>query len=58
MGKVAELKIPIDEAILIPLKEGKHRFVDEGEYIFDYDDEMIDEIIGGAKKALKLLHAE
>jgi len=95
MGKVAELKIPVDESILVSLKEGKHRFVkdllfnnamafyrkrklsigkaaelagldrisfieklkDEGEYIFDYDDEMIDEIIGGAKKALKLLHA-
>ena len=92
MGKVAELKIAVDESILLSLKEGKQKFVremllnnamtlyrkrklslgkaaelagmdridfikklrDEGEYIFDYDDEMIDEMIEGSRKALKL----
>jgi len=96
MGKVAELKIAVDESILVSLKEGKQKFVremllnnamtlyrkrklslgkaaelagldridfirklrDEGEYIFDYDDEMIDEMIEGARKALKLSRAQ
>ena len=96
MGKVAELKIPVDESILVSLKEGKHKFVkemlfnnamtlyrkrklslgkaaelagldridfikklrDEGEYIFDYDAEIIDEMIKDSKKALGLLHAK
>lgn len=90
MGKAAELKIAVDESILLSLKEGKHKFVremllnnaitlyrkrklslgkaaelagldridfirklrDEGEYIFDYDDEMIEEMIEGSRKAL------
>lgn len=96
MGKVAELKIPVDESILVSLKEGKQKFVkemlfnnamtlyrkrklslgkaaelagldridfikklrDEGEYIFDYDAEIIDEMIKDSKKALGLLHAK
>lgn len=96
MGKVAELKIPVDESILVSLKEGKQKFVkemlfnnamtlyrkrklslgkaaelagldridfikklrDEGEYIFDYNAEMIDEMIKDSKKALGLLHAK
>lgn len=96
MGKLAELKIPVDESILVSLKEGKQKFVkemlfnnamtlyrkrklslgkaaelagldridfikklrDEGEYIFDYDAEIIDEMIKDSKKALGLLHAK
>lgn len=96
MGKVAELKIPVDESIFVSLKEGKQKFVkemlfnnamtlyhkkklslgkaaelagldridfikklrDEGEYIFDYDTEMIDEMIKDSKKAVGLLHAK
>ncbi len=96
MGKVAELKIPVDESILLSLKEGKQKFVkellfnnamtlyrkkklslgkaaelagldridfikklkDEGEYIFDYDTEMIDELVKDSKRAVGLLHAK
>lgn len=29
MGKVAELKIPVDELIFVSLKEGKQKFVKE-----------------------------
>ncbi|MEK6527532.1 MAG: UPF0175 family protein [Nitrospirota bacterium] len=96
MGRVAELRISVDESILVSLKEGKQRFAkemlfnnavalyrkkklslgkaselagldridfikklkDEGEYIFDYDDEMINEVIKDSGKALKLLKAE
>jgi len=92
MGKVAELRISVDESILFSLKEGKRKFTEEmlfnyaltlyrkgklsigkaaelagldridfitrlnyeGEYIFDYDTEMIDELIKKTEKALKL----
>jgi len=92
MGKVAEIRIAVDESILFSLKEGKQKFIKEmlfnhaltlyrkgklslgkaselagldridfikklnyeGEYIFDYDDELIEEFVKVSDKVLKL----